>query len=56
MVSLFLCLNVASGIVYHQVKWYLGVSAEEGRIKTDGRKVIQHPSFDHLFKVNPLGF
>ena len=40
MVSLFLCLNGACGIVYHQVKWYLVVSAEEGRIETDGRKVF----------------
>ena len=44
MVSLFLCLNVACGILYQRVKWYLGVSAGEGRMETAGEKCFPHIS------------
>jgi hypothetical protein len=45
MVSLFLYLNVDCGILYQRVEWYLRVSAGEGRIETDGRKVFS-PHFN----------
>jgi hypothetical protein len=45
MVSLFLYLNVECGILYKRVEWYLRVSAGEGRIETDGRKVFS-PHFN----------